>query len=193
MNNNQYIAHSAIVCHSGVKGMKWGKHIKSAGEWIDKNITGASARRDMDHATMKAGIAQRMADYSNENRQHYNIATRRDDASAKAFANNVKTINSKFDTNRSINEKAAENDRSIRNSNVYKKEAAYDRSHSAEAARAQQGYTNEANKYRAQAKSAEKRYNQSLAGKTVSAFGKAKTFFGKPTLSRVVKKNGKKK
>ena len=47
MNDNQYLAHGAAICHSGVKGMKWGKHLKAA--W-DEHITGKSAKAEAESA-----------------------------------------------------------------------------------------------------------------------------------------------
>lgn len=44
MNDNQYIAHSAIICHYGVKGMKWGKHLKQV---IDEANVGINTTKSM--------------------------------------------------------------------------------------------------------------------------------------------------
>lgn len=70
MNDNQYLAHGAIICHSGVKGMKWGKHLKSAGEWIDKNITGKSAAEDARSLRGVAGYYDRRSAWENEARKN---------------------------------------------------------------------------------------------------------------------------
>lgn len=147
MNDNQYLAHGAIVCHSGVKGMKWGKHIKSAGEWIDKNITGASAKANRDRALAE-----------------------------EAYARSQRSI--------------AEHNRMFGGGNPSMREYQ---------ARLSQGSYNAEKAANAKAYSSQKKYDQSLAGKAEKSykvvktkagkiFGKAKTFFGKPRLSKIERK-----
>lgn len=64
MNDNQYIAHSGVVCHSGVKGMKWGKHLKAAKEEYEKAQHHANVLRDTaNKAGKEAAAAVRERDY----------------------------------------------------------------------------------------------------------------------------------
>ena len=172
MNNNQYIAHSSVICHYGVKGMKWKQHLKAADEWIDKNITGASAKKAMNSA--ESWHAQMAYDTEKTNRLHGGSL------------------------NRDYSKEGEEQWRKI------------DAKNNQRSAQRVQGAYNALQTAKAKEYAGKQQYNKSLAGKISNApknvsnaigngykvvktkagqiFGKAKTFFGKPRLSKVVRK-----
>lgn len=161
MNDNQYIAHGAVICHSGVKGMKWGKHLKAASNWIDENITGKSAQAEAEKWASVARAHQNLGNQYAQNAEKYAERGNKSERIGK-FAS-VFSKDQVKDHQRTSALGAA--DRAIASSNNQKRFQEEQKMRQADAKRA----------------SAQRRANKSL-------FGKAKTIFGKPKLSMIVRR-----
>lgn len=189
MNDNQYIAHSAIVYHSGVKGMKWGKHLKAA-------IDNYKEFNQLDEfSSQKVGQSNSAYDaYTKAKQEYYSRAKRNGDPK-----NNYDRQQDAQRLQGSYN--AYKRAKAEEASAIKKLRTVYPSKISTPTIFGQQfnlpaigkGVKADISDAYNSAKDSVSNGYKVAKTKTGQVFGKAKTFFGKPTLSRVVKKNGKKK
>ena len=207
MNDNQYIAHSSnVICHYGVKGMKWKQHLKGIGKYIDENITGHSARQQEKAWGKAANAADSMrSSYSAIARSYQAEADKQDyekqvwndmqNSAAKGMANAQIALNkandniSKMNSSTSVSDRAYQGrlkrdaEKSLRDeTNKY-----YTYADKSASTNSNSESRKLANEYNVRAWQEQQKYNQANSKRYAaqqkankSLFGRARLIFGKP-------------
>lgn len=162
MNDNQYIAHSAVICHYGVKGMKWGKQLKRV---VDEANVGISTTKNM--------LKQARSDTKAANRAYAKAQKERTEVAP--LIGEYNTNNGPITSHVTLREYRAKTPQE-RQADAQRLQGSYNAS---QAAKSKQ-YALEQNLKKQKAEKRKAVVN--------TVFGKAKAFFGKPRLSKVVKK-----